>query len=282
VLRGLTVGSNHDAAVPHGVRPLRMLEVPGFRVCETVRDALSVVPTRPHTWASLCLTVEGGYHVDWGRRRMRCGPASLVFHAPGQVYGARISDAGSHCLTVDVHPAVLLSAADALTNFERLNVTRRAPPHWLAFQLRRELELSDDLSSTSVATIVVALLAELGDRPGLEARSAPPPWLARVREQIDDEFRRHHTLESLAQAAAVHYVHLAREFRRRFGCTVGHYIRQRRVEFACHQLTASRDPLSAIALDAGFADQSHFTNAFRQLVGMTPGAFRARFVEYRR
>jgi AraC-like DNA-binding protein len=162
-------------------------------------------------------------------------------------------------------------------DFERLNAARRAPPHWLAFQLRRELETADDLSPTSVAHTLVALLTELAERPGLEARSTPPPWLERVQEQIHDEFRRHHTLESLAREAGFHHVHLAREFRRRYGCTVGHYIRQRRVEFGCHRLTASLDPLSEIALDAGFADQSHFTNTFCQLVGLSPAVFRTRF-----
>ncbi|MFU0505255.1 helix-turn-helix domain-containing protein [Pseudaminobacter sp. NGMCC 1.201702] len=218
--------------------------------------------------------------MDWGRTRLTCGPASLIFHAPGQVYSARTSDAGSLCLTVDVDPAAFESASYPIHDFERFDVARRPPPHWLAFQLRRELDIADDLSAISVADIVFALLAELDDRPGLEARGAPAPWLARVREQIDDEFYRHHTLVSLARMAGVHHVHLARDFRRRFGCTVGHYIRQRRVEFACHRLTTSQNPLSEIAFDAGFADQSHFTNTFRQLVGMPPGVFRARFFAY--
>ena len=257
-------------------RTIKTLDFPGFRVSESRYDGASVVPTEPHSWGGLCLVVEGGYQRDWGRTRLSCGPASLVFQAPGEVYGARISDAGSHCLIVEIDPLVLERSAGTM-DFERLHATRRVPPHWLAFQLHLELELGDELSSTSVASTVVALFAELGDRPGLEARSAPPPWLARVQEQIHHEFRRHHTLESLALAAGVHHVHLAREFRRRFGCTVGHYIRQRRVEFGCHRLTASRDPLSEIAFDAGFADQSHFTNTFRRMVGMSPGVFRTRF-----
>lgn len=258
-------------------RPVRVLEVPGFRVCETVYDPAGVVPTKPLRWATLCLTIEGGYQVDWGRSRLNCGPASLVFQAPGEMYGARISDAGSHCLTVDVDPAVLTSADDDLPDLDRLNIARRMPPHWLAFQLHLELVLGDDLSSESVAGTVLALIAELGDRPGLEARSVPPPWLERVQEQIEDEFRQHHTLKSLARVAGVHHVHLAREFRQRFGCTVGHYIRQRRIEFACHRLRVSEGPLADVAFDAGFADQSHFTNTFRRLVGMSPGAFRTRF-----
>ncbi|MGH7467428.1 MAG: helix-turn-helix domain-containing protein [Longimicrobiales bacterium] len=262
----------HDCA-----RPLKMLDVPGFCLCEASYDAGRDIPTQPHSCAQLCLTIDGGYDVEWCRGRLHCGPAALVFHPPGDAYGVRISDAGSRCMTVSIEPGVLARAADEFPDLERLQTTRRAPPRWLAFQLRRELELRDDLSTTSVESLVLALLAELGERPGLEARQDAPPWLERVREQIDDEFRRHQTLVGLAHCAGVHHVHLAREFRQRFGCTVGHYIRQRRIEFACHRLTASQDSLSTIAFQAGFSDQSHFTNTFRKLVGTTPHTFRARF-----
>lgn len=268
------------ATVPNGLdgtRLLRTLDVPGFRLREAVYHAELDIPMEPHPWAMLSLAVDGGYQLDWGRARLRCGPASLVFHPPGEVYGARISDVGSRCLTVGIDPAVFASAAEALPQVARLHAARRAPPRWLAFELRRELEAGDDLSATSVEASVLALLAELAELPALEARSAPPPWLERGKEQLHDEFARSHSLEALARTAGVHRVHLARVFRQHYGCTVGEYIRQRRVELASQRLLATRDRLSEIAFDAGFADQSHLTNTFRRLVGVTPGAFRSRF-----
>jgi AraC family chemosensory pili system transcriptional regulator ChpD len=36
------------------------------------------------------------------------------------------------------------------------------------------------------------------------------------------------------------------------------------------------ESLAAIALDLGFADQAHFTRAFRKVSGLTPGAYRKR------
>jgi AraC family transcriptional regulator len=258
-------------------RPLKTLDVPGYRLRETLYNPAQEIAAHRHPWATLCLTVEGGYLEDWGVTRVRCDGPSLVFHPPGDVYGDRISDAGSRCLTIGVDPAVFSSAADAIPSLAHLRASRRAPPSWLAFQLHQELELGDDLSAASVEGTVLALLAEVCERPALEVHGAPPPWLERVKEQIHDEFARGPSLESLAHAAGVHRVHLAREFRRRFGCTPGQYIRQRRIEFACHRLAASREPLSVVAFDAGFADQSHFTNTFRRLVGTTPGAFRAQF-----
>lgn len=257
-------------------QPLGTLAVPGLTVSEALHEPDTEISAEKQACATLCLTLGGAYEVDWLRKRLRCGPGVLVFHPPGQPYGGRISGEGSHCFTVMVDPAVLTTERGEPPDLERLNAARRPPPRWLAYQLRLELNVHDELSATALESIVIALLAEVSEAPGLEARSPAAPWLERVREQIEDEFRGTHTLESLARSAGVHRVHLAREFRRRFGCTVGHYIRQRRVEFGCHRLMMSEDSLSVIAFDAGFADQSHFTNTFRTLVGTTPGRFRAR------
>ena len=68
---------------------------------------------------------------------------------------------------------------------------------------------------------------------------------------------------------------LAREFRRRFGCSIGDYVRRLRIEFACRELAISDVPLYEIAFAAGFSDHSHFARTFKRATGMTPGAYRA-------
>jgi hypothetical protein len=122
-------------------RPLTALDIPGFRIRETVYHGAVIHPSEAHDWASLCLTIDGGYGIDWGRSRVECGPATLVLRAPSQVYGTRISDAGSHCLTVAIDPVTLADASGGQLDLERINTVRRAPPHWLAFQIRQELRL---------------------------------------------------------------------------------------------------------------------------------------------
>jgi hypothetical protein len=57
------------------------------------------------------------------------------------------------------------------------------------------------------------------------------------------------------------------------GATISNYVRQRRVEHARTEIGKGNRPLSAIALEAGFADQSHFTRVFRQSFGETPGQY---------
>lgn len=101
------------------------------------------------------------------------------------------------------------------------------------------------------------------------------PWLEQARAILQEEFTEQPTLSVIAAKVGVHPVHLAREFRRRYGSSVGEYVRKLRVEFACHQLLASDDPPVKIATAAGFVDQSHFSRTFKRFLGTTPGRYRA-------
>lgn len=68
------------------------------------------------------------------------------------------------------------------------------------------------------------------------------------------------------------------EFRQRFQSATGSmpyaWYLQRRVTRAKEMLTGSRESLNEIALRVGFSSQSHFTEAFRRLEGVTPARWR--------
>lgn len=64
--------------------------------------------------------------------------------------------------------------------------------------------------------------------------------------------------------------HTIRTFRRATGLTPGAYLRQLRVQKSRRWLTRG-DSLADIALALGFADQAHFSRAFKQVYGVTPG-----------
>jgi AraC family transcriptional regulator len=72
----------------------------------------------------------------------------------------------------------------------------------------------------------------------------------------------------------VHPVYLARSFRERYGVSVGEYVRRLRLDWAAAQLSATETPVATVAAEAGFADQSHFTRAFKRHMGLTPGRYR--------
>ena len=68
--------------------------------------------------------------------------------------------------------------------------------------------------------------------------------------------------------------HLARSFRKRHRCTMSAWLRRRRVTLAAQRLADTREPVAAIAMDCGFADQSHLCRVFKREMGVTPRAYR--------
>ncbi|WP_367571972.1 helix-turn-helix transcriptional regulator [Pseudorhizobium pelagicum] len=67
---------------------------------------------------------------------------------------------------------------------------------------------------------------------------------------------------------------LSAAFRVSFGTSPHDYICRRRIDQAKHLMITTETPLSEIALDCGFADQSHLSRVFRRLTGHTPAAWR--------
>jgi AraC family transcriptional regulator len=94
---------------------------------------------------------------------------------------------------------------------------------------------------------------------------------------LQDQFAENLSLQEIACAVGVHPAHLARSFRQHFHCTVGDYLRNLRIEQSRHVLATSDTPLSEIALDMGYSDQSHFTTAFKRHTGISPGQYRKLF-----
>lgn len=82
-------------------------------------------------------------------------------------------------------------------------------------------------------------------------------------------------LQDMAAAAALSLFHFSRAFKQSTGKSPARFVTERRVRAAQVLLTLSEKSLVDVALECGFASQSHMNQAFRRLVGVTPGAYRA-------
>jgi AraC family transcriptional regulator len=83
---------------------------------------------------------------------------------------------------------------------------------------------------------------------------------------------------TLAAELSMHPVALARAFRRQYGCSLTAYRRRARIRRAMELLSSTAMPLSDVALESGFSDQSHLCRVFRGDVGVTPAYFRAAMI----
>lgn len=101
-----------------------------------------------------------------------------------------------------------------------------------------------------------------------------PQAVARAKELLGSQLAEPPSLEQLAAAVNLSPFHFARVFRRATGLPPHAWLKQRRLEQARALLKSGCMPL-AVAMQLGFADQSHLTRQFKQAYGVGPGEYRS-------
>ena len=137
------------------------------------------------------------------------------------------------------------------------------------------MSVMDTASLLAIEGLTLELLVELSRHSGILPERRLPRWLTRAKEILHERSSETISLGEVAKQVHIHPVHLAREFRRFYGCTLGEYLRGLRIQWACRKLSSSDIPLVEIALGAGFAHQAHFSRLFKRYTGMTPTEFRS-------
>lgn len=85
------------------------------------------------------------------------------------------------------------------------------------------------------------------------------------------------SLTRLARTLGCSPFHLSRVFRSQAGLSLRAYIARLRVHLAAERLARGERNLTALALDLGYTDHSHFTHSFRREWGAPPSAVRTRY-----
>jgi AraC family transcriptional regulator len=98
--------------------------------------------------------------------------------------------------------------------------------------------------------------------------------LRRSKEYMRAHLAEDISLAELAKITKLSQSQFARAFRDSTGLPPYRYILRSRIERAEGMLATTSRSISEIAANVGFADQSHFTKAFRRFVGATPKRWR--------
>ncbi len=96
--------------------------------------------------------------------------------------------------------------------------------------------------------------------------------IEKVKEYLDQNYGEEISLELLSELTGLSPYYLLRLFKKEVGATPHIYLTQRRINKAKQFLTLG-DSLSDVAYKTGFVDQSHFTNRFKNIVGISPGQY---------
>jgi AraC family transcriptional regulator len=252
---------------------LESRQVAGLVLTETVYAPDVQLPKHSHANAYFCLVRQGAYTESYNGRTRRCSPLMLAFHPPEEVHAQQFHEGPAVSFNIELGPAWLPRLGRHGPAFESGLDFQGGEPAALALKLHREFHLTDGASALAIEGLTLELLAT-ACRSAAPVERRRPPWLERAWQLVQDRYHETLTLSDVAGAVGVHPVHLACTFRRHYGCSLGDAVRRRRIEFAAGRLAVTADSLADIARAAGFADQSHFSNTFKKVMGMTPSVFR--------
>lgn len=138
-------------------------------------------------------------------------------------------------------------------------------------QNRRD-SLSELVSHNYLTDLVTSIYLE-NDKTSLGTHHIPEKFL-KIRAYLEEHYAKKPDLDTLANHFYISKFHLAREFKRIFGVTIGEYLLQQRISKAKSLLRFSDLSVEEIGLQCGFSDGGYFIRVFKKEEKTTPAQYR--------
>jgi AraC family transcriptional regulator len=264
----------------------RRLQCRGFDVAwqSTPAGVVKVPPTTNHY-----VTIHAGAPVrfncrcDGGqyRRVYTRGDTEIL---PAGADGVWVDEDPATLLRLTMTPGFLRNTAEGLAlDPDRLALTPRfalRDPRieHVAWALEAEFMSGRPEERLYVESLGTALAVHVLRHYGVTAlslRQALSSWQRRrVLDYIEAHLDASLGLAELAEVAGLGTSHFKALFKHSLGAPVHQYVVRRRVERARDLLLAGDRPIAEVALEAGFAHQSHMAQWMQRLLGVTPSELR--------
>ena len=243
------------------------------------------LPKHLHDEYQLCLSVDfpGEYYYRGTHYAVPTRSLSVIH--PGEIHASRDLQERQRSTTfrvVYVSPAVFHTAATEVAGRASSLPFFAAPiimdadlvELFFTFHVSQELAASRLERDSLLLLMLTQCIRRYADtHAALAPRRRERERVQRVRAYLHDNYAENVTLAHLAHLAHVSPYHLHRLFCQEVGIAPHRYQTHVRVDRA-KALLAQGLPISQVAVETGFADQSHLTRHFKRLVHVTPGSYR--------
>lgn len=268
---------------PADVRFWRDPDLPGVEIRYS-RYTTVCFPRHTHDCYSLGYIEEGANTAFLGGRDRPMSPGDLIVVHPGEVHACNPDMGTGWTYRMFYIDSELMEAAAREVFESELAAPSFPEPVFRDEELCRALldlnravdQGSDPLDKESRLLTALALLLTR------HAKAAPPqaPDLGgseavrQVREHLQADPAAKVALADLAGLTGLSRYGVLRVFKREQGLSPHSYQTQLRIDLA-KRLMRQGKPLAEVALAVGYADQSHFSNSFKQTTGATPRQYQA-------
>ncbi len=239
-------------------------------------------PRHVHERYAIGLMLRGGSHcLTSSFDEYLVGPGDIALLHPGRVHtGTPVEQSVPSYIMFYMETAHMQAAAQEFMQnstadvvFPRMVVSRPDVKQTL-MRLYRAVRFKEDrLVKQSVeAQAMEALFDCAALSPKHSQFDNEPRAIKLVREYLHDHIGEHVTLEDLSEMVGLSRHHLLRVFSKNTGVSPHQYHVQLRIEHA-RRLFQRGLSIADVAYETGFVDQSHFTKAFKKVIGVTPGQY---------
>lgn len=252
-------------------------------------------PEEPNATHSIVFVRRGVFRRTSGRESLVVDANHVLFFNAGEPHRyAHPLAGGDDCTVLTLETA---RALELVARHEPRDAERGAAPFRMAHALvsprvaRLHLEILALLGRGAAALTLEDALAELADEALRAAYATGRPQAAGARSAAGARRRRDlaeaaklalaerpespPSLGALARRLGCSPFHLSRSFHRAVGVSLRAYLGRLRAALAAERLRLGEPDLTTLALELGYCDHSHFTNAFRGAWGVPPSRLRA-------
>ena len=221
-----------------------------------------------HDNPTICFLLRGGGVEKRNRDSYERCACDIRFYHGEELHQSIIKVFPSKCVNLELKPQ-FLRQYEISENIINAAVSKNPDVKFLMLKIHSELAVNDSFTNSSIKILLFAML----DATRKNFREKPE-WINQLHEVLNDRWAEQLTLEDLSLAVKVHPVTISKHFTKYFSCTMGEYMRKIKVGKSLFLIKNSKLSLTEIALQCGFADQSHFTRNFKRLTGFLPKNFR--------
>jgi AraC family transcriptional regulator len=232
------------------------------------------------------------HYEDGPRTKLVMRDGDLVLRpdvlAPYEVSWQGLSSTPTRTLYLHLSHDLLGRTAEELADYDpsRLSLTRRErfqDPllRQIGFALWEELEKSapaGKLYAQAAAQMLAVHLLRHYRSAQIRIKEVSQFLTHRQVKRVSDfvlsDLGRDLTLDAMAEQVGFSPYHFARLFRQTTGESPHQFVLRQRIEKAQYLLRETDAPLVHVALESGFANQSHLTRIFKRYIGITPKAYR--------
>lgn len=227
-------------------------------------------------------------YIESGKRRLSCknneytiGAGDLVLFNPMENHTCEQIDQNTldyRC--INIKPEIMKRAVHEITGREYLPqfsqpVAFDSEQSSLLCELHQNImEEQDDFKKEETFLFLIEQLLDEYTLPYSESiESYLNTEIKEVCTYIEEHYAEHITLDDLSKIAKMNKYSLLRSFTRIMGITPYRYLETVRINVAKKLLENGTEPIEA-AMETGFVDQSHFSNFFKEFIGLTPRQYK--------